>query len=187
MTHAIPKLRRDVKITENGFPSFSYHRWWDELARNLDGTLDDIEEAVTQLQMAFEAIEDSLKETARISSYPAPTVVLTAADVGADATITIADHTRVYPLKGPLQIEDVDVIGGTITGLAFSTTYYVYYDDETLTDTTPTYVATTSLQDAQVGAASGRHFVGRITTPADGAGNTTGTGPQPPGGIGDIP
>lgn len=129
------------------------------------------------------------REAARINSYPVPTSVLTATDAGATATITIANHTRYYPVQGTYDVPDVSITGGTITGLAFSTTYYVYYDDTTLAVTAPTFVATTTANTAQVGAAAGRHLVGKITTPADGGGGTSGGGLLPPGGGGgtDIP
>ena len=61
---------------------------------------------------------------------------------------------------------------------------YAQLDDETLEDATPTYLATTTRADAQVGAGPGRHFVGTVTTPADGGGGTSGTGGFPPGGGG---
>ena len=124
------------------------------------------------------------RDTARINSYPNPGSVLSAADAGTTATITIASHTRVYPIVGGLDLPDVAITGGAIAGLAFSTRYYVYYDDTTLSSTTPTFQATTVSASAQVGAATGRHFVGFITTPADGAGGTSGQGGAPPGGGG---
>jgi hypothetical protein len=123
-------------------------------------------------------IEDALRELARLNSYTAPTNVLTAADVGATCTITVAAHTRVYP--GAF-VDDLAVSAGSITGLANSTTYFVYYDDPTLEDDTPTYLATTIPNTAQVGAAEGRHFVGFVTTPADGGGTSSGSGGSPPG------
>ena len=123
------------------------------------------------------------RETARINSYPSPSAVLSAADVGSDCTVTVANHTRVYPVQGDIDVADLAVTGGTVTGLSFSTVYYIYYDDTTLADTTPTYQATTSSATAAAGAAAGRHFVGSVTTPADGGGDTSGGGYQAPGGI----
>lgn len=122
------------------------------------------------------------REAARINSYSDPTNVLTAADVGADATVTIAAHDRVYPAANGIVLPSVAIVGGAIPGLAFATEYSIYYDDTTLADTTPAFVATTDRATAQVGAAAGRHYVGRITTPADGGGGTGGSGGFPPGG-----
>lgn len=124
------------------------------------------------------------RESARIASYPNPGSVLTAADVGTDVTITIAGHVRVYPVQGSIDVPDVTITGGTITGKAFTTRYYIFYDDTTLASPTPTFQATTSSATAQVGAAAGRHFVGYVDTPADGGTSTGGQGGGPPGGGG---
>ncbi len=105
------------------------------------------------------------------SSYPDPTTVLTAADVGPTATITIANHTRRYG-----DGTTVAVIGAALTGKTFSTTYYVYYDDATTSVTTPSFQATTNVLIAQSSYIVGRHWVGKIITPADGAAATTSTG-----------
>lgn len=124
------------------------------------------------------------REAARLASYTVPTVVLTAADVGSDATITIAAHTRVYPVQGTYDVPDVSISAGSITGRAFSTKYWVYYDDTTLAATGPTFVSTTTQLTAQMGTAAGRHLVGVVTTPADGGGGTSGSGGLPPAGGG---
>lgn len=129
----------------------------------------------------------AIREAARINSYTVPTNLLSATDAGSDASIAVAGHTRVYPVQGTVDVDDVVILAGSITGLAFTTEYHVYYDDTTLADTTPAFLATTDQATAQVGAAAGRHFVGTITTPADGGGGTTGTGPFPPGGGGGNP
>lgn len=93
---------------------------------------------------------------------------LTAADVGATATITVAAFT--------LYIGSLSVAynSGSITGLSFSTVYYVYCDDANLAGGTVTFSATTSrLTPSQANA---RIYLGKITTPADGAGGTGGSG-----------
>lgn len=151
--------------------------WADRFLTVLEEALDDIEGQVADILSSF-------RETGRINSYTDPTNVLSAADVGATATVTIAAHDRIYPVQGTVDVDDVAVLAGSITGLAFSTEYHVYYDDTTLSDTTPSFQATTNRATAQVGFAPGRHFVGSITTPADGGGGTTGTGGFPPGGGG---
>lgn len=142
--------------------------------------------AATNLATAAKtAAEASARELARINSYTVPTNVLSASDNGSDARITVVGHTRVYPVQGSIDVPDVAIVGpANIDGLAFSTKYFVYYDDPTLADTTPTYQATTDQKDAQVGAGAGRHFVGEVTTPADGGSGTSGGGGTPPGGGG---
>lgn len=147
----------------------------------------DIITALANAGIALSTATASARETARINSYTTPTNVLTAADVGSDCTITIANHTRVYPVQGSIDVPDVAITGGTITGLAFATEFYVYYDDTTLEDTTPSFLSTETAATAQVGAAAGRHFVGVITTPTDGGGGTGGSGGTPPGGGGGNP
>ncbi|WP_105198959.1 phage tail protein [Pseudoalteromonas sp. T1lg10] len=92
---------------------------------------------------------------------------LSASDNGSSAKITIASHSRQYGF-GSLSLN-----AGSITGLAFSTKYYVYYDDPTYSGGAVTYHATTNIQT--VAAGNHRIFVSTITTPADGGGNT-----QPP-------
>lgn len=176
-----------MSIVENGRPTLTFHQWWDQFIRKLEGILNSITANITAIQAAQEAVNIGIMETARLNSYTNPTVVVTAADVGATATITIAAHTRVYPVNGPYDIADVAITAGSITGLGFSTKYWVYYDDTTLSSSAPTFLATTVAADSQVGAAYGRHFVGVITTPADGAGGTTGTGGTPPGNGGILP
>lgn len=188
----LPPLPNGQAITQpDGTPTLAFTVYWQQLIASIGGTLTNIESILTDIlaaQAAADAAQatadQALRESARINSYPSPSSVLTAADVGATATVTIAAHTRVYPVQGSVDVPDTSVAGGTATGLAFSTTYYVYYDDPTLEDTTPTYVATTSLETAVAGASAGRHYVGKVITPADGAGGTTGTGVPPPGGGG---
>jgi hypothetical protein len=124
--------------------------------------------------------------------------VLRGDDETVGASITIAAHTRVYPVQGSIDVSDVAIPAPVTlaveadgsTGIVNAVQYSVYYDDTTLTDTTPAYKAvksSTSHGDAQPGAAAGRHFVGVVTTPANLAGPTTGTGGAPPGGGADYP
>lgn len=156
---------------------------------DLSGLVADLAAAVADIATAqaaadaAQAVADAVALSDKISaSATDPSVVVTAADVGTDATITIAAHTRRYGDGTTLAVS-----GGSLTGKAFSTLYAIYYDDPTTADTTPTYVATTTLKDAQPNAASGRHYVDQITTPADGGPGTGGGGYQPPGGGGPYP
>ena len=101
---------------------------------------------------------------------------LTATDVGATTTITVAAHTLVYD-GGSLSYN-----AGSIAGLGFASFYYVYADDPDKAGGAVTYIATGLKTDTT--ANKGRYFVGSITTPADGAGGTIG---EPGGGSGDMP
>jgi hypothetical protein len=91
---------------------------------------------------------------------------LTATDAGSDTTIAIAAHNVIYDSN------TLAYNSGSIAGLSFSTLYYVYADDASKAGGAVTYVATTTLTD--ITASTARYFVGSITTPADGAGGTSG-------------
>jgi hypothetical protein len=96
----------------------------------------------------------------------------------ASATITISAHTRKYT-----DVSSVSVNGGSITGLSYSTSYAVYYDQTSRAGGAVTYHATTDPNVALPNAAAGRHFCGKILTPAA-AGAATSGGVSPPGGGG---
>jgi len=121
----------------------------------------------------------------RLANLVGGTHPLTAADAGTDVTITVAANEWDYPEPEP----NVTRATGTITGLSFSTTYHVYFDDETLLDTSVTYGATTTYDDARSSTTANpyRHYLGSITTPADGGGGTGGAGGGGGGGGGPIP
>lgn len=104
-------------------------------------------------------------------SYTAPSIILTGSDAGSDATVTIANHTRFWN-----DATNLAVTGDSVTGLAYSTLYAVYYDDPDRDAAAPTYSATTDLKTAQSNYVMGRVFCGNITTPASGGGATTGGG-----------
>ncbi len=175
--------------------------WWQQVVESIekqealqDDIIADVQQAqidIVAAQVAITAtqasqaaqlvlIEAAQRDIARITSYTAPTNVLTASDAGTTATISVAAHDRVYPGV----IADVAITAGSVTGLLFSTKYGVYYDDATLAATSPTFIATTDFETAYVGAGASRHFVGVITTPADGGAASSGSGGTPPGGGG---
>lgn len=96
--------------------------------------------------------------------------LMTATDAGATATISVARHDWDYNNGDPDVTRELD----TITGLSFDTLYYVYFDDATLADGSPTYVATTTAADSiNSYDQPGRHPIGAIFTPADGAADTS--------------
>lgn len=119
-------------------------------------------------------VDGRLTSAAITNSYTNPTSVLTASISGTVATITIADHTRVYT-----DGVTVAVTGGTITGLAVDTTYFVYYSDPTRAGGAVTYEHSTDQNDAaQVG---GVHSCGSIYTDSTATGPIDGGGTTPPG------
>lgn len=183
-------------------PSQEFQIWWQQVLRGFQDQIDG-------LTAALASAEEAKKSLARINSYTNPTDILTAyslSTISVDSTLILADsilfkadataysspaarividpHERIYPHNSDITISPVDILGANIDGLAFSTVYYVYYDDSTLADTTPNFQTTVIPSEAQVGAASFRHFVGVVTTPASGGGSTDGSGGLPPGGGG---
>lgn len=108
------------------------------------------------------------------TSWTSPGSILSAADAGANATITIANHSRKYS-----DTSSVSVTGSTITSLAYSTSYDVYYDQTSRAGGAVTYHATTNPNTGMANAAAGRHWCGNITTPAAAAPPTSG-GVYPP-------
>lgn len=155
----------------------TFQVWWQQ-----------VKEAIEQNEAAqallFDAIEEVLSgdsgvtgQLAIIGSYSIPTMTITASDVGANVTISVASHVRQYPNGA-----STPIAAGSITGRAYSTTYAVYYDDDTREDTSPTFHATTDLEEAQHNYASGRHYVGTVVTPAALGAPTTGG--SPPAGSG---
>lgn len=102
------------------------------------------------------------------ASYRPTSNPLTAHDAGASVTINIASFSMRVPGQA-----DIPFGSGAITGLSYSTLYYVYFDDPGfLAESAPTYVATTTKTDALNGG--NRFFVGSILTPKSGAPDTTG-------------
>lgn len=166
-------------------------RYHDRHLTGLEKNIGDIETAQTDLaaqQSDLASTQNDLASTLvklKIGlSWISPEDVLSADDVGSNCTITIANHTRNYGDGTSLSIT-----GSTITNRSFSTEYHIYYNDSGLSDTTPSFQSTTNPNTAAANRTNGRHYVGSITTPADGGGSTSGTGPTPPGygGTGQIP
>lgn len=103
---------------------------------------------------------------------------LTASDAGSNATIAVASHSVQFGF-GPVTYNS-----GSITGLAYSTTYFVYADDPDYEGGAVTYLATTNAN--LITAGNGRYYVGKVTTPAA-AGPPVGGGWGGGGGGGGFP
>lgn len=133
--------------------------------------------AQTAADNAQGAADEANATTAIANSYVSG-VTITATDAGANVTISITSHTRNYA-----DGTNVSVNSGNITALAYSTTYYVYYDQASRAGGAVTYQATTSATTAaQLGD---RHTVGSVVTPAGGGAPATGDFVLPPG-VGSI-
>ncbi|WCT78870.1 phage tail protein [Novosphingobium humi] len=110
------------------------------------------------------------------SSYTSPSENLaTAHDAGSSVLVSITDHTRVYPDR------EVYISGvAPITGLAFNTTYYLYYDDADRSGGAVEVHATPDLATAAMSDGHpARHQLGIIITGASGAGDMHGGGVEP--------
>ncbi|HEY1605628.1 MAG TPA: hypothetical protein VGF77_08505 [Allosphingosinicella sp.] len=119
------------------------------------------------------ALDASVATAIRSAYILATTDVLTGADVSGVGMITIADHIWDYPTLAA----ETAVTGGTITGLTLGTRYYVYFDDETLTATAPTYQASLTLGPASNSSDNPyRHYLGYVDLPAAGGGPSPGVG-----------
>lgn len=142
---------------------------------DLAATQAEQEAQLTQI-LAAQAAADAVTRDNSISASWVSGLTLSASDAGSAASITIPGHTRFYDDATSLAIT-----GGTLTALAYSTEYHIYYDDPTRSDAAPVFHASTSATTAAPNRAAGRHYVGSITTPAAGGGSTSGGGSEPPG------
>lgn len=110
-------------------------------------------------------------------------LTLTATDAGTNVTITVSNHTRVYG-----DGSSVSVTGGTLTGRAYGTSYWVFYDQPSRAGGTVTYQSTTTYATAfPTNAHPDRHFVGAVTTPGAGVGPKDGLPARPPNYTGPQP
>lgn len=91
---------------------------------------------------------------------------VTAEDAGSDATIEVDAHSVQFGFG------TVAYNAGSISGLNYSTLYYVYVDDPEYAGGAVTYLATTNAN--LVTAGNGRYYVGKVTTPAAAAPPTGG-------------
>lgn len=134
---------------------------------------------VKRVEDVEKAQQDAMRAQALLNSYPDPTITMSAqTQADGTATVTIINHNRVYADAAKTT---VPVIGGSISGLALNSQYYIYYDDPTFAGGAVTYRYTTdNTVAAQVGV---RHSLGGVAT--GGAQDTDpidGGGVNPPGG-----
>lgn len=176
-------------VTGKGYASTEMQRWWQTVCERIeaqegaqDATIEALAAAlalITAAQVAADdaqtaataaaasaataqsAADDVASNSSLILGYVDPASILTATDAGANATITIAGHNRIYG-NGTT----VAVTGAALTALAYSTSYAVYYDDLARAGGAVTYHATTDPIVAAADIVTGRHFVGLVVTPA---------------------
>lgn len=202
MANNLPFLQDSIEVvSETRRPTIAFRQWWQSVVKTIQQLLVDIQTNIEAIEAALaaaniaiaaaedaqdaadaaQAAADSAQGTgdeaeaiASLTNSGVSGCTITATDAGSDATISISSHTRIYG-NG----DTVSVNSGSITSLAYSTLYYIYYVDVPRTGGAVTYQATTNeVTAAQVGDT---HFVGRVTTPAAAAPDTNGEKPAPPG------
>jgi hypothetical protein len=125
---------------------------------------------------AAQETADDISDANEITTSYVSGATVSATDAGADATINISAHTRHYPQPDGSTV-NVAVNGGSLTARAYSTLYYVYYDQASRAGGAVTYASST----AEVAQLGDRHVVGSVTTPAAAAPDTDGGTVRPPG------
>lgn len=158
MTLTLPRLSPRAKFVEaDGTPTREFRQWYTDLTETIEAN-----DAV-QAQQIIE-----LERAVRALSFPTGAAI-SGADAGSDGTITVTAHTRLYGDAS------VSVDGGSITGLAYGTRHFIYYDDADNEGGAVTYQATTTQADALTSTTNpSRHFVGTVVTPTAGNPPTTG-------------
>lgn len=202
MALRLPRLQRETALVEDTKrPTLVFMRWWDSVAAQVEIAINGIQDALTAAGIAQTAAENaqtaadaaaaaasaaqasatSGNEVASLTNSGVTGLTLTATDAGSDATVSISAHTRVYG-----DGTTVSVNSGTLTGLSYSETYYIYYDDPTRAGGAVTYLSSTSEADGI--QAGDTHLVGLVTTPAALDPDTDGIRVRPPGvgGLEDV-
>lgn len=194
MAYRLARLPRNVSIVDaNGLPSATFQKWWQSQVQDIELALNSLQDAIDAIAAA-QAAADAANAAAATAEAAAASAqgaadaatleqnlinsyvtgaTITATDAGANVSVSVSSHTRVYGDGSTLAIS-----GATLTGLAYSTLYYLYYIDATRADTTPTIQATTSqVTAAQTGDT---HLIGSVTTPAAAGAPTGGKYVSPP-------
>lgn len=167
-----------------------FERYWDEAMTGIEYNFDQIlaipglQDAIDSANAAAAAAQtaaDNAQSVAdegaaanKITNSYVSGLTLGATDAGTSTTITISSHTRIYG-----DATSVSVTGGSLTGLAYDTFYYIYYDQSSFAGGAVTYIATTS---STIAAQTGnRHVVGGVSTPLSGDPPEVGDPVRPPG------
>ncbi|MGL4975987.1 MAG: hypothetical protein ACRC56_11885 [Bosea sp. (in: a-proteobacteria)] len=182
------------------FASDSFARLWDRVMTAIETSLDALADTIAAVQAAQAAA--ALANTAASNAQAAATsaqaaadgvasvsagltlqnssvtgLTVTASDAGSNATITVSAHTRIYADGA-----SVAVAASSVTGLAYSTSYWIYYDQAGRAGGTVTYQATIDSSVAFWSAGTpDRHFVGAARTPGSGGVAVPGRPTLPPG------
>lgn len=193
MALKLPPLNAQVPIVDGqGRPTSQFMQFWQrfsgaietevgalqaaQLAEAAAATANAAAASANAAAAAAQTAADTTAEAAALANSFTSGLTISATDAGASATITISAHTRNYGDGATAAIS-----GGSLTGLAYSTKYWIYYDAAIGTTGSVTYIASTSIQGN--GTAPNRHFVGAVETPAALGGPVDGFPVIPPGSI----
>ena len=147
------------------------------ITANLDAAVIAAQEAADAANLAAsnaQGAADTAESNSSLATSGTTGLSISAADAGASVTVSISAHNRIYG-----DGSTVAVNSGSITGLSYSTTYYLYYNDPTRAGGSVTFQATTSQASAaQIGDV---HSLGAVMTPAAAAPPSTGRPNLPPG------
>lgn len=205
----LERLQRAVSIVDgSGLPTVQFQLFWQRTAEAIEGALasitdvnasqqelldqiaevlgitETLNEAVVAAQQAADAANlaagnaqgaaDTAESNSSLATSGTTGLSIGAADAGTNVTVSISAHSRIYG-----DGTTVAVSSGSITGLAYSTTYYLYYNDPTRAGGAVTFQATTNQADAaQIGDV---HSLGAVATPAAAAPPSAGRPNLPPG------
>jgi hypothetical protein len=192
----LPRLPTNQQLVDaNGFPTTVFVLWWAEFAEQIEASINGIALALEAAGIALDAADaaqtaadnadaaaaaaqgaaNEVNAASALANSYVTGLTVTATDAGADVTIALSAHTRVYG-----DGTSVSVNAGNLTGQPYSTTVYVYYDQASRAGGAVTYVATLNIDD--VAQLNDRHSVASVITPAAAAPPNNGGGVRPPGG-----
>lgn len=154
----IPRFSPGMVLTDkDGRASTRFYDYLTSLITSANATDESLQSQITDLERAVRAL-----------SFPSGAAI-SGTDAGANATVAVTAHTRLYGNTS------VAVDAGSVTGLAYGSRRFIYYDDPDNAGGAVTYQATATQADALTSTTNpGRHFVGTIVTPAAAAPPTTG-------------
>lgn len=171
-----------------------FQRWWQSVVESIETAFNQLSATVTAVAAAqaaadaanaaaatattaaatAQSVADTVEASSALANSYTTGLTITATDAGSNVTVTLSAHTRVYG-----DGTSVSVSGGSITALAYSTAFWIYYDQASRLGGAVTYLASTSIQGN--GTAANRHFIGAVTTPAALGAPTGGNPVRPPG------
>lgn len=184
MALRLQRLQSNFKIANpDGTPTNAMILFWQNTMQRIEDSVNGVAEALAAAAAAdaaaanANAAAESVTEATELAnSYPQGASI-SAADAGADCTITISAHNRIYAGGTSVAVD-----GGVLTGLAYNTSYWIAYDQASRAGGAVTYVAYTTTQGNAVNNPD-RHFVGALTTPEAGGLDEDGVISLPPGGV----